>query len=174
MSLELQDTVFQSDLERLEDLLRDEEVNVKFMNPSELLPRPSLFVEVSSTYEINRNVFVLSYVKMPERLFEGAKLLQFYAETEIELDQSKKQELSKLIHRLNHTIPVGAYFIADSGKLSLRYVHPMPRYDLVDDHIENVLNLLPLLSFVVDAFSPTLSRFNSGEFSYEEAVAKLP
>ncbi|HAS36211.1 MAG TPA: hypothetical protein DCS15_06970 [Flavobacteriales bacterium] len=174
MSIELQNTVFQADLQRLEDLLRDEEVNVKYLNPTELLPTPSLFVEVKSSYEQNRNVFVLNYVKMPERLFEGAKLLQFFAETEVEIDKSKKVQLSNLIHRLNNTIPIGSYFLADTGKLSLRYVHPMPRYDLVDDHIANVMNLLPLLSFVLDAFSPTLMQFNSERISYEEAVAKLP
>jgi len=31
-----------------------------------------------------------------------------------------------------------------------------------------------LLSFVLDAFSPTLMQFNSERISYEEAVAKLP
>jgi hypothetical protein len=161
------------DLISIQNIFNEVGLKTTLLEKSELIPLTTLGVEIDpDDSKRERNIF-MSFIPLPEEVFEDIKLLQFH--TELPFTGLKKSQtgLEALFNFINLNSPIGTFGLNDDYKISLRYIHTINKFESLSNTKSVLIDLLKFLIFTMDTYSDSIELVANSIKSSEEVLKEL-
>lgn len=161
------------DLISLKNILDEIELNSVLLQSSQVLPIPTLIVPIDKDYQDRDRALNVSFVPLPEDVFPDVKLMQVYSELPYEIDPQHRAALEHVILAANLAIPLGNFAITPDNQVCFRYVHTIPKFVVLSNVDDALLNLMQMVNYILDTNEAVLERVAHGQMSAEAALKEL-
>lgn len=161
------------DLIALKNLLDDINIAGHFVPASAEIPLSTLIVPLDKDEQNRERTLTYSFIPLPEEVFPDVKLLQHYTELPIPLSDKTPPSLERLLLAINLTLPIGNFGINKSQDLYFRYVYTLPKFEVLSQRKEVLLDLLKLVSYALDVSTEPIEQVVRGTKSVDQVISEL-
>lgn len=141
------------DLLSIQNILNDAGLKTTLLEKSDLIRLSTLGVEIDPDESNRKRSIYMSFIPLPEEVFENIKLLQFHTEMPFHGLKNSQTGLEALFNFINVNSPIGTFGLNDDYKISVRYVHSMNKFQSLSETGSLILELLKFLIFTIDTYS---------------------
>lgn len=161
------------DLIALKNLLDDINIPAQFLPLAPELPLSTLIITLDKDYQNRDRRLSCSFIPLPDDVFPDVKLLQHYTELSMPVPEATQGTLEALLLAINLTLPIGNFGINKSRDLYFRYVYTLPKFEMMAQRKEVLIEILKLISYALDANTELIEQVASGAKSAEQAISEL-
>ncbi|MFH7242621.1 MAG: YbjN domain-containing protein [Spirulina sp.] len=161
------------ELQQLEAAIKSElDLNSQVLPCSSEVPITTLAIELEADAKGRSRIASLIFIPLDESDVETLKLLQFYCETPIKLeDDLSRSAIIELLPTINLKIPLGSFCLDSQNQVVFKYVNALGKSRGIDP--EEFLETLLLWMFTLDSMSVLIDSVVTSECSLQSAMQAL-
>lgn len=161
------------DLISIQNIINETGLKTAMLEKSELVRLSTLGIEIDTDESNRARSIFLSFIPLPEDVFDNIKLLQFHTEMPFHGLKKSKAELEALFNFININSPIGTFGLNDDYKISLRYIHTLNKFDSLSEKGQTILEILKFLIFTMDTYSDPIELAANSIKSSDEIIKEL-
>jgi hypothetical protein len=161
------------DLLSIQNILNETGLKTSLLEKSELIPLSTLGVEIDPDESNRKRSIYMSFIPIPEEVFDNIKLLQFHTEMPFHGFKNSQSGLESLFNFININSPIGTFGLNDDYKISLRYIHTLNKFDSLSEKGPALLKILKFLIFTMDTYSDPIELVANSMKESNEVINNL-
>lgn len=161
------------EFQQLEAAIKSElDLNCQVLPCSSEVPITTLAIELEADAKERSRIASLIFIPLEESDVETLKLLQFYCETSINLENNlSRSAIIELLPTINLKIPLGSFCLDPQNQVVFKYVNALGKSREINP--EEFLETLLLWMFTLDSMSALIDSVVTGECRLQSAMQAL-
>lgn len=161
------------DLLSIQNILNETGLKTTLLEKSDLIRLSTLGVEIDPDESNRKRSIYMSFIPLPEEVFDNIKLLQFHTEMPFHGLKESQAGLEALFNFINVNSPIGSFGLNDDYKISVRYVHSMDKFQSLSETGSLILELLKFLIFTIDTYSDPVELVSNSVKGADDVIKGL-